>query len=140
MSRPETQSRLGKCVQLQNKILIEKQSTQKSYIFSLGVKPALKICIQQGQVIIYRNFTTRRGTFFSLKKVLSLVLSVSRPETQSRLGKCVQLQNKILIEKQSTQKPYIFFPRCETCPQNLYTTRSSYNLSKFHHWKRDFFV
>ena len=63
MSRPETQSRLGKCVQLQNKILTEKQSTQKPYIFSLGVKPALKICIQQGQVIIYRNFTTRKGTF-----------------------------------------------------------------------------
>ena len=80
MSRPETQSRLGKCVQLQNKILIEKQSTQKAYIFSLGVKPALKICIQQGQVIVYRNFTLEKG-LFCLKKILRLVLSVSRPET-----------------------------------------------------------
>ena len=133
MSRPETQSRLGKCVQLQNKILIEKQSTQKPYIFF----PRCETCPQN-------LYTTRssyslskyhhyKRDFFSLKKILRLVLSVSRPETQSRLGKCVQLQNKILIEKQSTQKSYIFFPRCETCPQNLYTTRSSYSLSKYHH-------
>ena len=73
VSCPETQSRLGKCVQLQKKILIEKQSAQKPYIFFLGVKPALKICIQQGQVIIYRNFTTRKGTFLFKELVLLLL-------------------------------------------------------------------
>ena len=133
MSRPETQSRLGKCVQLQNKILIEKQSTQKSYIFF----PRCETCPQNlyttRSSYSLSKYHHKKRDFFSLKKILRLVLSVSRPETQSRLGKCVQLQNKILIEKQSTQKSYIFFPRCETCPQNLYTTRSSYNLSKYHH-------
>ena len=46
-----------------DQIFIAKHSTQVSFFRSLGVKLALKICIKQGQVIIYRNFTTRKGTF-----------------------------------------------------------------------------
>ena len=133
MSRPETQSRLGKCVQLQNKILIEEQSTQKPYIFFPGCGTCPQNLYSTRSSYSLSKYHYYKRDFFSLKKILMLVLSVSRPETQSRLGKCVQLQNKILIEEQSMQKPYIFLPRCETCPQNLYTTRSSYNLSKFHH-------
>ena len=87
--------------------LIEKQSTQNHIFFSLGVKPALKICIQQGQVIIYRNITTRKGTFLFKESFKACFIRVTFRNSKPP-GEMCTVAEQNLIEKQSTQN-HIFF-------------------------------
>ena len=122
----------GNVYSCRTKFWLKNRARKNHIFFSLCVKPALKICIQQGQVIVYRNFTTRKGTFLFKESFKACFIRVTSRNSKPPGEMCTAAEQNFDWKAKHAKTIY-FFPRRETCPQNLYTTRSSYNLSKFHH-------